>query len=92
MSVGAISAPPRLRTEPQPLLSPAHPKTRRSSFISRAGMNSLMTNRTISFVESSQKYVFCGPFVRSLFIPPVVLVATIVELYEVQMGLRFSDS
>ena len=74
------------RTSPHTPPAPSHPETRRSSFISRAGMNSLMTNRTISFVESSQKYVFCGPFVRPLFIPPFVLVATAVELYEVQMG------
>lgn len=72
------STPPR--TQAHTPLSPAHPETRRSSFISRAGMNSLMTNRTISFVESSQKYVFCGSFVRPLFIPPFVLVATVVEI------------
>lgn len=67
------------------------------------GMNSLMTNRTISFVENSKKYVFCGPFVCSLFIPPscsldadgsgIVGLAAIrkTALSETLIGIRFGE-
>lgn len=83
MSVGAISAPP-----PHP-----RPQTQRSSFISRAGMNSLMTNRTISFVESSQKYVFLRLFCTLAFIPPPVAAGLATYNYEGSgtNGTRFCD-
>lgn len=63
---GWVSEP--LVRPPPVSLSPCLPSPR-TSFISRAGMNSLMTNLTISFVENPQKYVFCGPFVRSFIFP-----------------------
>lgn len=63
MSVGTISAP----RAPAP--APATPSPpQRSSFISRAGMNSLMTNPTISFVEKLAKVRIFAALLFALFL------------------------